>query len=316
MSDPTTPLKVLAVPSHGSDVDTWDQPLNNDFTAIDGILGGLVTKSLTNANVTLTAPAGSVTPGAGPTESQNAIIRFTGTLTGNCIITIPLPGFYIAENLCTVGAFYVQVRGATATQVIGLPPGQAIQIYTDGSNVRFVGMPAVSSLMMLSVTSAPAWMGACTVRPWLVCDGTVYNTVDYQTLGAMLGSTFGGNGSTTFGVPDLGNRNPLMIGSRITSVVSGVDGATRGAAGGSQSHTLTAAESAVLTYTDSGHTNPVGFNQTGTGPGSVETVKPYIGSAGNYPSGPGFANITANAGGGAHTIVNPVLIFGTTFIKT
>lgn len=316
MADPQTPLKLLAVPSHGADVDTWDQPVNNDFTAIDGMLGGLVTKSLTNANVTLTAPAGVVTPGGGPTESQNAILRFTGTLTGNCIITIPLPGFYIAENLCTVGAFYVQVRGATATQVIGLPPGQAMQIYNDGANVRYVGMPHVGARMQLPVAAVPAWISACTVRPWLVCDGTVYNTADYPTLGAMLGATFGGNGSTTFGVPDTRNRNVVSLGGgRITTPVSGVDGATRGSAGGAQDHALTAVESAVLNYTDAGHTHQVAFDQALTGPGPGERVKPYP-SSGSYSSSTGFAVITSNAGGQAHTILNPTLIYGLDFLKT
>lgn len=37
---------------------------------------------------------------------------------------------------------------------------------------------------------------------WLVCDGTVYNIADYPELAAKLGSTYGGDGVTTFAVPD------------------------------------------------------------------------------------------------------------------
>ncbi|MDX7880441.1 phage tail protein [Acinetobacter nosocomialis] len=36
----------------------------------------------------------------------------------------------------------------------------------------------------------------------LVCDGKLYNIADYPKLFAKLGTTYGGNGSTTFGVPD------------------------------------------------------------------------------------------------------------------
>lgn len=37
---------------------------------------------------------------------------------------------------------------------------------------------------------------------WLICDGTVYNVADYPELAAKLGSTYGGDGVTTFAVPD------------------------------------------------------------------------------------------------------------------
>lgn len=37
---------------------------------------------------------------------------------------------------------------------------------------------------------------------WLVCDGTVYNVADYLELAAKLGSAYGGDGVTTFAVPD------------------------------------------------------------------------------------------------------------------
>ncbi|HFX6333876.1 phage tail protein [Acinetobacter nosocomialis] len=36
----------------------------------------------------------------------------------------------------------------------------------------------------------------------LVCDGTLYNIADYPKLFAKLGSVYGGNGTTTFAVPD------------------------------------------------------------------------------------------------------------------
>ena len=93
MVEPTTVNKALIVPTTGDLSGTWGSAaLNPDFTAIDGMFGGVVTVSLTNANVALTAPSGSVTAGAGPFQQQNAIIKFSGTLTGNCTITFTLHG--------------------------------------------------------------------------------------------------------------------------------------------------------------------------------------------------------------------------------
>lgn len=44
---------------------------------------------------------------------------------------------------------------------------------------------------------------------WLFCDGTVYNVSDYPELAEVLRSTYGGNGTTTFAVPDMRGRFPL-----------------------------------------------------------------------------------------------------------
>lgn len=44
---------------------------------------------------------------------------------------------------------------------------------------------------------------------WLPCDGAIYNASDYTALFTLLGNAFGGNGSTTFGVPDLRGRVPI-----------------------------------------------------------------------------------------------------------
>ncbi|MFA5262347.1 MAG: tail fiber protein [Opitutaceae bacterium] len=48
---------------------------------------------------------------------------------------------------------------------------------------------------------------------WLACRGQILNTADYSALGTFLGSRFGGDGSTTFGLPDLTGR--AVLGSYI-----------------------------------------------------------------------------------------------------
>ena len=48
---------------------------------------------------------------------------------------------------------------------------------------------------------------------WLPCDGTVYPIISYQALASLLGTSFGGDGRSTFGVPDLRVRIPFGSGT-------------------------------------------------------------------------------------------------------
>jgi microcystin-dependent protein len=44
---------------------------------------------------------------------------------------------------------------------------------------------------------------------WARCDGTILSVDQEMALYSLLGATFGGNGQTTFGLPDLRGRAPL-----------------------------------------------------------------------------------------------------------
>jgi len=50
------------------------------------------------------------------------------------------------------------------------------------------------------------YAGAAVPAGWLLCDGTVYPISSYPKLAAVLGATYGGDGSTTFAVPDCRGR--------------------------------------------------------------------------------------------------------------
>ena len=242
MADPTTVNVALIVPNTGADVDTWGAvAINPDMVALDGFIGGTQTIGVTNAPVTLTAPAGAITPGPGPTQSQNRALRFTGAMTADVRITLPLPGAYLIDNR-TTGAFVLTFQGVAATEVIAVDQGNIVEIYNDGANVRYVNLGKVGALEFWGGVSAmPAWVGECTVAPYLWCDGTVYNISAYPYLGAKYLAQFGGNGATTFGVQDLSGRYPLAYdktGARITVANSGINGQTMGAAGGSPDPTI------------------------------------------------------------------------------
>ncbi|WP_029004646.1 phage tail protein [Azorhizobium doebereinerae] len=46
---------------------------------------------------------------------------------------------------------------------------------------------------------------------WLVCDGTQFNVRSYAALFAVIGNAYGGDGSTTFNVPDLRGRAAIGL---------------------------------------------------------------------------------------------------------
>lgn len=79
---------------------------------------------------------------------------------------------------------------------------------------------------------------------WLVCDGTIYNISQYPALGAYLGNTFGGDGTTTFGVPNYAGKVRVHLDAAQTEFNA------VGKTGGEKTHVLSVAELATHTHTD------------------------------------------------------------------
>lgn len=48
---------------------------------------------------------------------------------------------------------------------------------------------------------------------WHLCDGSLLSVVEYPELFSLIGTTFGGDGQTNFGLPDLRGRLPVHQGS-------------------------------------------------------------------------------------------------------
>lgn len=323
MSDPQTTNLGLYVPSRGSDVGTWDLPINSDTSAVDSLFANVATISLTNANVTLTTPPNSGASWSGPYQSQSGILKFNGTLSGNCTITIPRAGFFIVDNQCVVGSFYVRLGSSAPGKYICAPPGAPTHIYCDGTDVSYVNLGQVGSALDLhGATTVPAWISGCSMRPYLVKDGSVYNYSDYPSLGRLLGSTFGGNGSTTFGVPDERSRMRLPVDTqvsaaysdRVTTAGSGIDGRTMNAAGGNQlmpqhSHTIT----------DPGHTHtesPVAYGVSGILTLGLVTGSSVFMSASAVQSAFTGISATNNTGSGASQNMVPSIVSFLPLIKT
>lgn len=71
-------------------------------------------------------------------------------------------------------------------------------------------------------------------QDWLICDGRLVNIADYNALFALLGTVYGGNGATTFALPDLRGRLPIGQGTGV-----GLTNKPLGSRGGSEGITLT-----------------------------------------------------------------------------
>lgn len=317
---PNTVNKYLNVPNTGDLVGAWGTTaINFNMSGLDGVLGGFATISLSAATTfALSLPTGAstgLTPGAGPTQSQNALLKFTGTLTGNAIVQFTMPGFYIVHNACTVGAFVVKLSPSAGTGTsICAPPGRKAHVFFDGTDVDYVDMPEVGSALDLhqSGTTIPAWISNCSVAPYLLKDGTVYNVSTYPALGAALGSTFGGNGVSTFGLPDELSRIRIPVDTsgskgRITNAVSSINGTTMGASGGSQymqTHTHG--------ITDPGHSHLYNNPQNG---GGSEAQGGSVG--GPSATSTATTSITINSSGtGTSQNMPPAIISFIPLIKT
>lgn len=324
MVNPVTVNTALIVPLTGADVDTWgEDDVNPNMVAIDGMFAGAQTISVSSSNVTLTAPAGfTPTPGAGPTQSQNRLLRFTGTKTANVTVTLPIPGAYLIDNQ-TIGDFVLSFRGVTATEVVGTPNGEMVEIFNDGARVRFANLGFIGKMeLWAGITSMPAWVAACTKVPYLICDGSTFSFSTYPYLKDILGGNFGGNGSTTGATPDMRGRVPLAYdssGVRITAAGCGITGNAIGSAGGLQDTELTVTQlPANIPYTDPGHAHA----ERGDGGGGVgNRVVLALGNSSNSPSTgntttAATTGITINPGGGGkHNNVQPSIVTGIWVIR-
>ena len=110
-----------------------------------------------------------------------------------------------------------------------LTPGQRVL------SIAWKGYRAVigsASAAAIPSGSVQAWAGTSAVPSgWLLADGRILNISDYPRLAAALGATYGGNGTTTFGIPDLRGRAVYGVNSGTFS--------TLGQVGGEEMHTLT-----------------------------------------------------------------------------
>lgn len=299
-----TPNKSLYQVTVGTEVGTWGPFVNNNPGILDNVLGGVTVVPLVAANVILSSA-----------QYQCNFITFTGALAASVTITFPPVGsFYTVQNLTTnTSNFQVTlVTTVAGGQQIGTPWGEAIDIMTDGTNVKYRNLGRVGSYWDHAGSSTPAWVNNCTIPPYLYCNGSTFSSATYPVLATI----FGGNT-----LPDFRGRAPAYLNDgtgRITSGSGGVDGNTLFAAGGNQTITLSSLHipNYDLPVTDPGHhhafTKPATSN-TGViqgGGGNFVVISSAVTSSDT-------TGISVNSGGGGNpfSLVQPTAMSGIRLVR-
>lgn len=133
-------------------------------------------------------------------------------------------------------------------------------------------------------------------RGWAFCDGQILPINQNQALFSLLGTTYGGDGRTSFGLPELRGRTPLHPG----------DGITLGAKSGEETHTLSTAEIPQHSHAMQGS----GDAATTNTPGNSQVFARATQSTYHTPGANvgAVAGTVSNTGGGqAHNNMQPSL---------
>jgi microcystin-dependent protein len=166
---------------------------------------------------------------------------------------------------------------------------------------------AISSALGGTVGAVPigsvtAFAGSAAPSGWLLCGGQTVSRTQYSGLFLTIGTTYGsGDGSTTFALPDLRGRTIAgeddmggTAANRLTSAGSGINGVALGAAGGTETHTLTTAQIPSHNHIAFGALIPRGTGQE---------FRELTDSPGVNNSSTGFSG-----GGGAHNNTQPTMV--------
>ena len=154
---------------------------------------------------------------------------------------------------------------------------------------------------LLPTGTSVDYYGASPPPGWLLEDGATYNISDYPALGAFLGSRFGGNGTTTFAVPNSLNRFGVAAGSSYPL----------GSTGGSDSTTLDTSHLPAHTHTlqPHAHTSPPhnhSFSSSTVGLNTIAGPVGFAAAAGAPPAVSLSGDIQA-----ATVVINPTGVLTT-----
>src|SRR5215204_6703487 len=97
-------------------------------------------------------------------------------------------------------------------------------------------------------------------RGWAMCDGSIMSIAQNTALFSLLGTTYGGNGQTTYALPDLRGRVPVGTGQG-----PGLPSIILGEVSGEPTHTLITTEMPAHQHLISGNSSGLGNSAAPTG---------------------------------------------------
>jgi microcystin-dependent protein len=151
-----------------------------------------------------------------------------------------------------------------------------------------MAQPYLGEVRMFAGNFAPAG--------WVFCHGQLLPISENETLFQLIGTTYGGDGQSTFGVPDLRGRLPMHAGnSRVLAEQGGVESVTL-TINQIPSHTH-----ALRASSEIGNAPTAAGNVTSNSQGAI----PYIEDVPGVAMSP--QAIAAVGGNAAHTNVQPFL---------
>ena len=120
----------LELQASGENSGTWGTITNNNLQKIESAVKGYVSVAIASTSDSLDTSDGTTGD-----EQSNAIIKLTGTLTGNTTMQCEaVENWYIVDNATTMGTYTLGFKpaGGTATNLVS---GSKHLLYTDGSTM-------------------------------------------------------------------------------------------------------------------------------------------------------------------------------------
>ena len=120
----------LEIQATGENSGTWGTITNNNLQKLESAIKGYVSVAVASTSDSLTASDGSTTD-----EQSNAIIKLTGSLTGNTTMQCEaVESWYIVDNATSMGTYTLGFKPAGGTAA-SLVSSSKHLLYSDGSEM-------------------------------------------------------------------------------------------------------------------------------------------------------------------------------------
>lgn len=151
-----------------------------------------------------------------------------------------------------------------------------------------MGQPFLGEIKIMSFNFAP--------QGWAMCNGQFLPINQNQPLFALLGTMYGGNGQTTFALPDLRGQTPIHVGSSFN---------VQGQKGGEQAHTLSIPELPTHVHSVNATTNAASTDDGTNNVIAQAGANVFVAPASPVAMNP--AMVTSTGGSQAHQNMQPFL---------